>query len=138
MLGTESRSETQSGLRFTGQIPMAPFELFCLYYLGLTPKGEYRFANANQVAGQYNWTVTQLMDHLEKHGLHPDIVLNTDFPLARHQVDIQLAAEKESPLELQNRANRIFLEFSASRGKRRNWIKEIEEEKRLDRERKRN
>ena len=115
---------------------MEPFELFCLYYLGLTPKGEYQFVNANQVARHLNWTVGELMQTLSKFQLHPDTVLNTDFPLARHQVDIQIAAQRDGPASLQGRAERIFQEFRASVGKRRDWIKEIEEERRQDRLRK--
>ena len=39
-----------------------PFDVFCLYYLGLTPEGEVRFQNANQVAGRYNWTPDALLE----------------------------------------------------------------------------
>ena len=74
------------------------FEMFCLYYLGLNPQGEYRFLNANQVARQFNWTVDQLMTTLRKLDIHPDTVLNTDFPLARRQVDIhQCFSRLQSP-----------------------------------------
>ena len=112
-----------------------PFVLFCLYYLGLTPEGEYRFVNANQIAGQFNCTVDDLMGRLRKHGIHPDTVLNTDFPMARHQVDIQIAASEEAPQELKARAQTIYEEFLGTVGKKRDWLKEIEEEREADRER---
>ncbi|HEX7926960.1 MAG TPA: hypothetical protein VF678_05155 [bacterium] len=105
-----------------------PFGLFCMYYLGLTPEGEYRFANGNQIAKLLNWTVADLLSVLSKHGLHPDTVLNTDFPMARHQVDIQLAAEKESREQLKVRAVEVYEQFRKTAGKRRDWLKEIADE----------
>ncbi len=110
-----------------------PFALFCLYYLGLSPDGQYRFSNANQIARRLNWTVPDLLTVLSRHGLHPDTVLNTDFPLARHQIDIQLAAEAEPPQKLLGRATQIYEQFRLHGGKRRDWLKEIEEEQEQDR-----
>lgn len=111
-----------------------PFGLFCLYYLGLTPEGQYRFQNGNQIAKRFNWTVADLMEVLRKQGQHPDIVLNTDFPMARHQADLQIAAEEETPEELRARAREIWQEFRTRGGKRRDWLAEIEREREQDRE----
>ena len=115
-----------------------PFELFSLYYLGVTPEGQYRFANANQIAKLLRCTVDDLMAALRTHGIHPDSVLNTDFPLARYQVDIQIAAEKEKPEWLKEFAQRIYSDFRGTAGKKRDWHSEIEREKQEDRERGRN
>jgi hypothetical protein len=112
-----------------------PFELFCLYYLGVTPEGDYQFANANQIAARLKCTVEHLMGTLHSHGLHPDTVLNTDFPLARYQVDIQLAAESGSREWLKEFAQRIYAEFRSHIGKSRDWLSEIEREKQEDQER---
>ena len=111
-----------------------PFGLFCLYYLGLTPEGHYRFHNGNQIAKRLNWTVADLMEVLRKQGQHPDAVLNTDFPMARHQADLQVAAEEETPDELRARAREIWQEFRTRAGKRRDWLAEIEREREQDRE----
>jgi hypothetical protein len=111
------------------------FGLFCLYYLGLTPEGQYRFQNGNQIAKRLNWTVADLMEALRKQGQHPDVVLNTDFPLARHQADLQIAAVEESAEELRARARDIWQEFRSRTGKRRDWLAEIEREKEQDRQR---
>ena len=112
-----------------------PFEVFCWYYLGLSPQGEYRFVNANQIAQQYNCTVADLMRFLDKHGLDPDRVLNTDFPMARFQVDVQMTAENTGPEQALEFAERIFAHFQTSAGTRRDWLKEIEREKEEERER---
>jgi hypothetical protein len=112
-----------------------PFELFCLYYLGLSPEGEYRFQNGNQIAKRFNWTVAELMEVLRKQGLHPDAVLNTDFPLARHQADLHIAAEREPPERLRARAEAIWAEYLTRKGKRRDWLAEIAAEQALDRSR---
>lgn len=114
-----------------------PFALFCWYYLGLSPEGQCRFQNANQIAKRLNWAVADLMEVLRKQGQHPDSVLNTDFPMARHQADLQIAAEEESPEELRARALAIWQEFRGRIGKRRDWLAEIERERQQDREQRR-
>ncbi|HUJ76244.1 MAG TPA: hypothetical protein VL359_15385 [bacterium] len=108
------------------------FRLFCWYYLGLNPQGQYKFVNANHIARQFNWTVDDLMRQLHKQGIHPDVVVNTDFPLAKWQVEIQLAAESESPDELSLRAQRVYQEFLQAVGHKRDWLKEIEQEREED------
>ena len=106
-----------------------PFALFCIYYLGLTPEGEVRFFNANQIAQRYRWSVDGLMRALAQHGLHPDTVVNTDFPLSRFQIDFQLETE-HMPVEARiNRARIVYEKFLASVGKRRDWLNEIAREK---------
>lgn len=110
-----------------------PFVLFCLYYLGLTPEGKYQFANANKIAARLNCTVDDLMTTLRRLELHPDTVLNTDFPMARYQVDVQMAAEKEGADWLKEFAQRIYDDFRGHAGKSRDWLAEIEKEKQGDR-----
>lgn len=115
-----------------------PFHIFCLYYLGLTPEGQVRFQNANQVAKRFNWTPDMLLDFLRKHRMHPDLVVNTDFPLARYQVELQLAAQHEDSEELHARALGIYEAFTGVAGQKpRDWLKEIEEERKADMERRR-
>jgi len=109
-----------------------PFQLFCLYYLGLNEQGEYRFVNANQICRNFNWSVGELMQALDRHKLHPDTVLNTNFPLARHQVDVQIAAESETGEQLKARASQIYEAFQRSLGQKRDWLKEIAEEQHTD------
>lgn len=119
--------------------PPDPFHVFCLYYLGLTPEGEVRFQNANQVSKRFNWTPDMLMDFLTRHKLHPDRVLNTDFPMPRYQVDLQIASETEDSETLHARALGIYETFTGTAGhKQRDWLKEIEEERKADQERRRN
>lgn len=115
--------------------PRDPFEVFCWYYLGLSPQGEYRFTNGNRIAQHYNCTVADLLTFLKKHRLDPDTVLNTDFPMARHQVDVQMAAEEQGPEQALELAARVFAEFQGRIGKRRNWLAEIEREREEERER---
>ena len=109
------------------------FELFCWYYLGVSPMGEYRFVNGNQVAQIYNCSVGELMTQLQKHSIDPDTVLNTDFPIARYQVDVQMAAERFDGEQLLDFAGRIFTDFKQRIGHRRDWAAEIEREKEEDR-----
>ncbi|MCH8077581.1 MAG: hypothetical protein IIC13_15355 [SAR324 cluster bacterium] len=113
------------------------FELFCWYYLGLSPKGEYSFVNGNKVAKIYNWTVGDLLHILKKQGLDPDLVLNTDFPMARYQVDVQMAAQQHGPDHALEFASRIYEDFKQRMGRRRDWAAEIEREREEDRDRRR-
>lgn len=112
-----------------------PFEVFCWYYLGLNPQGEYRFVNGNKIAAHYNCTVADLIGFLKKHRLDPDVVLNTDFPMARYQVDVQLAAQEQGPEQAMELAARIFAEFKGRIGNSRDWLAEIEREREEDRQR---
>ena len=114
------------------------FELFCRYYLGLSPQGEYTFVNGNKVAKIYNWTVGDLLQTLKKQGMDPDLVLNTDFPMARYQVDVQMAAQKHGADHALEFASRIFEDFKQRTGRRRDWLAEIEREREEDRDRLRN
>ena len=109
--------------------------MFCLYYLGLTPEGDVGFFNANKIAKRLNWTAKAVLEFMASHRMHPDIVLNTDFPLARYQTDLHLAAEHEDPDTLRRRAEMIYEAFSQHSGTAsRDWLKEIEEERETDRE----
>lgn len=112
-----------------------PFEVFAWYYLGLSPEGTYRFVNGNHIARHYNCTVGDLMSFLKEHKLDPDTVLNTDFPMARHQVDVQLAAEEHGPEWALELAARVYAQFQGRIGNRRDWLEEIEREREEDRER---
>lgn len=116
-------------------VELTLFDLFCWYYLGLNPEGEVRFANANHIARRLNWTPQDVIDYLGKHGLHPDRVLNTDFPLSRYQVDLQIAAAEERPETLRQRAEMIYEHFQAVVGQKpRDWHREIAEEREADRQ----
>jgi hypothetical protein len=114
-----------------------PLELFSWYYLGLSPRGEHKFVNGNQVAQFYNWSVDELMKNLKRHRIDPDTVLNTDFPMARYQVDMQMAAEAHGPEHLLELAGRIFAEFRQRVGTARDWLAEIERERAEERARRR-
>jgi hypothetical protein len=115
--------------------PSNPFEVFCWYYLGLSPQGEYRFTNGNRIAKHYNCSVAELLAFLKEHRLHPDTVLNTDFPMARHQVDVQLAAQERGPELALELAERVYAQFQGRIGNRRDWLAEIEREREEDRTR---
>jgi len=69
------------------------------------------------------------MKALSQHGLHPNTVLNTDFPLARFQIDFQLETGGMSTEVRLNRARIVYDRFRASEGKRRDWLSEIAQEK---------
>ena len=119
---------------------LTPAALFCWYYLAVSPQGKYGFINANQLSKELGATVDELMACLKKEGIHPDEVLNTDFPMARHQVELQLLANTSSDGvlgELLSKAQRVYTAWSLQRGRRRDWVAEIAQEREQDSERNR-
>ena len=105
-----------------------PFELFCFYYLGLDPQGQYKFSNANQMARYYKTTVASIMNTLREFELHPDLVVNTDFPLSQYQVEIQLAHQAGEQQKMLAIAEQTYRGFRERIGKNRDWQAEIDRE----------
>jgi len=69
--------------------PLAPFPLFCAYYLGLKPDGTRAPLNIHGVARAAGVSVADVEMALERHGLSAEAMLQTDFDLASAQLDIQ-------------------------------------------------
>lgn len=110
--------------------PATPLMLFSQYYLGVHPEKGYNFLNGNRLAAEMGLNLEDLFRLLKKNGLHPDTVLHTDFPLAQHQADLQMMAMDGVSVEiLWERAESIYHAFLKHKGKKRDWLAEIEEEK---------
>ncbi len=96
-------------------------ELFGFYYLGFNPDGDYKFPNANHVAGYYRVGPEAVMRWLEEYGLHPSKVLRQQVELSRLQVDLQLEAGNLSLLGLQERIAEILAEVDGAAPGRKPW-----------------
>lgn len=103
------------------------FALFCAYHLGITEAGGYRFQNIHQVARRFGTNAAVVKQLLADFRMDSDAVVHSDFDLADAQVDIMMAPEGVSRSEL---AREIYQRFRAAPARRRDWIRELEHDRR--------
>ncbi|MFZ5876920.1 MAG: hypothetical protein ACOYXU_11005 [Nitrospirota bacterium] len=104
-----------------------PFQLFCAYYLGITPDKRYAPANIHDVGRRFGVDAGVIRQVLKEHGMDPESVMNTEFDLAMAQIDIQVAPEGVDRVEL---AKGIYEEFRAAPRKPRDWRRMLEDDAR--------
>lgn len=107
-----------------------PFELFCAYHLGIGPDNTYKPANINQVSARFNSNPAIIKQATKEYGMDADSMLNKDFDMALAQLDIQVAPEGVSKIEL---AKTIYEEFLNVPDKKRDWKKILEEDRKENR-----
>jgi hypothetical protein len=103
------------------------FELFCAYHLGITADNGYAFQNIHQVAKRLKTNAAVIRQILSELGMDPDAIVHSSFDLASAQVDIMLAPEGVSRVEL---ARELYQEFRQAPRRDRNWAKELAEDAR--------
>ena len=103
------------------------FSLFCAYHLGITEDGGYRFQNIHHVARRFGTHAGVIRQLLAEFGMDSDAVVHSDFDMADAQVDVMMAPEGVSRLEL---ARDIFARFRNAGRKRRDWRAELERDAR--------
>jgi hypothetical protein len=103
------------------------FALFCAYHLGITEDGGYRFQNVHQVARRFGTNAAVIKQLLAELRMDSDVIVHSDFDMADAQVDIMMAPEGMSRVEL---AREIFERFRSAPRKRRDWIAELERDAR--------
>ena len=103
------------------------FDLFCAYHLGITEDGGYRFQNVHQVARRFGTNAGVIRQLLADFRMDPDVIVHSDFDLADAQVDIMMAPEGMSRIEL---AREIFERFKSAPRRRRDWKSELERDAR--------
>ena len=99
-----------------------PFDLFCAYHLGITEDGRYKFQNVHHVARRFRTNAGVIRQLLVDFRMDPDVIVHSDFDLADAQVDVMMAPEGVSRLEL---AREIYERFRTARPRRRDWIGEL-------------
>ena len=102
------------------------FNLFCAYHLGIGPDNTYRQTNLNQVAQRFGVEPAVIRQATIDFGFDPGTMLDKEFDLALAQLDIQVAPEGISKIEL---AKGIYDEFLNAPNLKRDWGKLIEEDK---------
>src|SRR5262249_44804463 len=105
-----SRASAAGRSRHGEQLGIGGFELFCAYHLGITADDRSAFQNVHEVARRFATNAGMIRQLLEEYEMDPDRVVNSSFDLAAAQVDIMLAPEGVSKVEL---ARSLYQEFLA-------------------------
>jgi len=102
----------QPGRRVPELCELAPFSVFCALYLGITEDDGYREPRRGPVAERFGLSDGELAAYLEAHGLDESAVRGSGFDLAGACLDIEVAPEGISRVEL---ARALYREFVAAR-----------------------
>jgi len=84
----------------TSRRALDAFELFCAYYLGITPDNRYQKLRLDEVAIIYRLTPAKVQALMERFGLTPPLIAASGFDLEMAQYDIKVAPEGISLREL--------------------------------------
>jgi hypothetical protein len=103
------------------------FRLFCAYHLGITEDGGYRFQNVHQVARRFGTNAGVIRQCLSDLRMGPDVLVQSDFDMADAQVDVMMAPEGVSRIEL---AREIYERFRNAPLRKRDWASELERDAR--------
>lgn len=103
-----------------------PFELFCAYHLGIEANDTYKASNINQVASRFKVEPATVRQATKEYGFDPEAMLDKDFDVALAQLDIQVAPEGISKIEL---AKTIYEDFLNAPVLKRDWKKLLEEDR---------
>lgn len=121
------RAQHPTGRRSATTNAIDPFELFCAYYLGITPDKRYAAANIHDVARRFGVDAGVIRQALQEHRMDPETMMNVDFDLAMAQMDIQVAPEGIDRVEL---ARELYAQFRSAAPKPRDWQRLLAEDER--------
>ena len=92
---------------------LGPFSVFCALHLGITEDDGFRSPDPERVARHFELTKDELQGYLREHSLTSDDLAAVDFDLESARLDIKVAPEGVSRVEL---ARTMFLEVRNGRG----------------------
>lgn len=105
-----------------------PFELFCMYYLGIGPDGQARFYNVHAIARHF-WSSKEDVERwLSEWNMEPDRFPHTDFNLAQAHGKAQELALVGGGKDLQEFCRKTFEEFvrKSATSDRSQWFEDID------------
>lgn len=79
---------------------LGPFSVFCALHLGITERDGFAEPNAARVARRFELTEDELESYLRQHELTADDLRASNFDLDAARLDIQVAPEGISRVEL--------------------------------------
>ena len=83
-----------------GEGPPDAFTLFCAYHLGITPSDGYHKPHLEEVARRFSMSPKEIKSLLQEFELTEDSIRSTDFDLTGAQLDIRVAPEGISRVEI--------------------------------------
>lgn len=86
------------------------FGLFCAYYLGVTPDDGYQKPSLDETARRYGISHDEVRKLLDEHRLDPDTVKGSSFDLEGAKLDVRLAPEGMSRIEIARDQYNEYLE----------------------------
>ncbi len=95
--------------------PPDAFALFCAYHLGITPDDGYQKPHADEIARRYGLTVDGLRSLLAEHKLDEASIRSCRFDLEGAQLDIRVAPEGISRIEMARGLYEDFLDTMSAR-----------------------
>ena len=90
--------------------PPDGFGLFCAYYLGVTPDDRYQKPSLDDTARRYNISASAVQELLAEHRLDTDSLKRSSFDLEGAKLDVRLAPEGISRIEIAREQYGYFLE----------------------------
>lgn len=99
-----------------------PCALFMSYHLGITPDNQFRPQNIHDLARRFRSSPDRINEALKAYELDAETVMCTDFDLAMAQIDIRVAPEGVSKLEL---GRQLYEDFRAAPRFKRDWHEEL-------------
>lgn len=91
---------------------LSPLSAFCAVYLGISEDDGYLPAELPRVAKRFGVSEEELLDYLDEHDLGAECLRKSEFDLESARLDIQVAPEGVSRLEL---ARTLLQEYEAAR-----------------------
>lgn len=91
-----------------GEGPPDAFTLFCAYHLGITPSDGYHKPHLEEVARRFSMSPKEIKSLLQELDLTEESIRSTDFDLSGAQLDIRVAPEGISRVEI---ARELFEEY---------------------------
>ncbi len=99
-----------------------PVELFSAYHLGITQNNQYKPQNIHDVARRFRTSPGRIKQALADNGLDSESVMSKDFDMGMAQLDIKVAPEGISKIEL---GKQLYKEFLEAPILNRNWEEEL-------------
>ena len=88
-----------------------PFELFCLYHLGLDGEFSYRFRNMHQVASELDLGIMELNQALAEHRMDVDTIRHTPYNLAKAHAEASVLVITEQPSSVERFARKTYHDY---------------------------
>jgi len=90
--------------------PPDGFGLFCAYHLGVTPDDGYQKPTLDETARRYGISIDEAKSLLIEHQLDPDTMSKADYDLEGAKLDVRLAPEGISRIEIARDQYSMYLE----------------------------